>query len=159
MKSLIKNIVSVTLVLVLLVSMSGINVYSQYCKDSGYEKSSLFTGLEDCVNKDKVNNNYEITSHNCCSESIDSKLPKNSDECCDTSEQQFKLSIEFQIANQNVNIASIFDFVFEELNIQSKDDISFNVTYSKTKNIFKPPVAKLLLLLLHQMKSEPNPNC
>lgn len=159
MKSLITNIVSVTLVLVLLVSMSGINVYSLYCKDSGYEKSSLFAGLEDCGNKDKVNNSYETTSHNCCSKSIESKPQKKNNECCDTSEQQYKLSIEFQIANQNVNIASIFDFVFEELNIQSKDDISFDVTYSKTKNIFKPPVAKFLLLLLHQMKTEPNPNC
>lgn len=159
MKSLIKNIVSVTLVLVLLVSMSGINVYSQYCKDSGYKKSSLFAGLEDCGNKDKVNNSCETTSHNCNSESIESKPQKKNNECCDTSEQQFKLSIEFQIGNQNVNIASIFDFVFEELNIQSKDDISFDVTYSKTKNIFKPPVAKFLLLLLHQMKTEPNPNC
>lgn len=159
MKSLIKNIVSVTLVIVLLVSMSGINVYSQYCEYSGYEKSSLFAGLEDCGNKEKVNNSCETTSHNCCSESIESKPQTKNNKCCNTSEQQFKLSIKFQIVNQNVNIASVFDFVFEELNLHSKDDISFNVTYSKTKKVFKPPVAKFLLIMLHQMKTEPNPNC
>jgi len=159
MKTLIKNIVSVALGLVLLVFMSGINIYSHHCKESGYEKSSLFAGLADCGHKEKVNNSCETTSHDCCSETIESKPQSKDNECCNTSEQQFKLSIEFQIANQNVNIASVFDFVFEELTIQSEDDISFDIEFSQTEKIFKPPAAKTLLLMLHQLKTEPNPHC
>jgi len=159
MKSLIRNIVSVTLGLVLLVSMSGINIYSHSCEESGYEKSSLFAGLADCGHQEMEIVVCETSSHDCCSETINSKPQTKKEGCCNTSEQQFKLSMEFNFVNQNTSIADVFDFVIEEFRIFSEEDLTYEVTFLKVENIFKPPAAKTLLLMLHQLKTEPNPYC
>ena len=159
MKSLIKNIVSVTLGLVLLVSMSGINIYSHSCEKSGYEKSSLFAGLADCGHQEMESLVCETSSHDCCSATINSKPQPKNEGCCNTSEQQFKLSIEFNFVNQNASVADIFNFVIEEFKICSEEGRSYEIAFSKVGKIFKPPAAKTLLLILHQLKTEPNPDC
>lgn len=159
MRTLIKNIISVALGIAVLASVSGINIYSHSCVESGYEKSSLFAGLADCDHQKKEANTCETSSHDCCSEMNNSEVQTKNTDCCNTTEQQFKLMIEFELVKQNESIPNIFDFVFEELIVFSEEDLTYDIAFSKTESVFKPPAAKTLLLMLHQLKIEPKPYC
>ncbi len=157
MKSILKHIVSFALSFVLLMSISGITVYSHYCNDSGFEKSSLIQDLASCEHDETLTHKHN--SEHYCTENISCETEQKSNDCCDTSEKQIKLFVEFNIIKQHKKVKPVFDFIFEEL-IFSPLENNFvdNIQPIEISEI-EAATGKQLLVFLNQLKTEPNPHC
>lgn len=156
MYSIIKNITSLGLGLLLLISISGVRVYSHYCENSGYSNSSLFENVAEC-NHAKASS--VVKSDDCCSIANVTKTVAKDEDCCNTIEQEIKLNLEFEYTFENPKVASVYDFVFEELIRDSQENGINKDQEIDIHEIFRPPSGRRLLVYLHRLSSEPFPTC
>lgn len=146
---------SYLLIFTLIVSMSGLKVYSHFCTKSGLNESSIFQELTDCCHnsqKQKENNKT------CC---VSEKSMENNysvdDNCCKSSERTFKLSVEFELKNPIKKIKSLYEFLFHKLIINAeKSYLSIYINIQKT-DFINPKWGKKLLIIINNLKTEPNP--
>ncbi len=157
MKSILKHIVYFALSFVLLMSISGITVYSHYCNDSGFEKSSLIQELVSCEHDETITHNNNL--EHCCTEKISCEMEEENDDCCDTSEKQIKLFVEFDIIKQHKKVKPVFDFIFEELIFSPLENNFVDNIQTIEISEIETATGKQLLVFLHQLKTEPNPHC
>lgn len=157
MNSFFKHIASFVLSFLLLMSISGITVYSHYCHGSNFETSSLFQDEASCEH-DK-HNYCTDNPESCCTEKSSCKTEHANSDCCENSEKQIKLIVDFDILKQHKKVKSVFDFIFEELIFSPLENYFVDNIQTIEINEIETAVGKQLLVFLHQLKTEPNPHC
>lgn len=157
MKSLLKHIASFALSFVLLMSISGITVYSHYCNDSGFEKRSVIQDLASCEHDETLTHIHNFEHY--CTEKTSCETEQEDNDCCDTSEKQIKLVVDFDILKQHKKIKPVFDFIFAELNFSPLESSFVEYIQTIKNSEIEVTAGKKLLVLLHQLKTEPNPHC
>ena len=154
MRFILQNIASYLLIFTLIVSMSGLKVYSHFCTNSGLNESSIFQELIDyCHNSHKLQKN----NNTCC---YSEKSKENNycvvDNCCKTTERTFKLSVEFNLKTPTKKTKSLYEFLFDKLiNNAEKSYLSNYIDIQKPDHI-NPNWGKKLLIIINNLKTEPN---
>lgn len=157
MKTLIKHIFSFLIGLLLLASLSGIRIYSHHCEESGYAKSSVFEHVANCNHKENLA--CKIENKECCSKSKEVLEEKKGNDCCNTEERQIKLKVDFDLISYNQEIIPHFDYVELEISSDKEEKTINNISFSEKSKVFRPPSGKQLLLLIQNLKTEPNLHC
>ena len=134
--------------------MSGFKVYSHFCKKSGLNDSSIFQEMADnCHKGDEMPN-----KNACCAMQTNPGVTHCEDtDCCNTTEQNFKLSVIFDLNKQITKVKPVYDFIFEEFDVNIDKSFLFDyITIHKPEETnFK--WGKSLLLIISNLKTEPNP--
>jgi DUF4097 and DUF4098 domain-containing protein YvlB len=155
MKIILNYIFAVFTGLTLLISMSGISIYSHHCEKSGYSKSSVFEEVANCNHaKDQV---CKTEHKECCSKYEEIKKEKKDKNCCNTEETQIKLKVEFELLSYHQDIKPILNFVNVAFTDVSNEIFIIKKNTKKEGEVFRPPSGKQLLLLIQNLKTEPNP--
>lgn len=143
--------------LLLLTSLSGIRIYSHHCEESGYVKSSVFEHVANCNHKDNLT--CKIEKKECCSESKEVLEKKKDTDCCNTEERQIKLKVDFELISYNKEINPLLDYIEIVVFSDKEEKTTINTSFSENANVFRPPSGKQLLLLIQNLKTEPNLYC
>lgn len=157
MKTHSKHIFSFLIGLLLLTSLSGIRIYSHHCEESGYVKSSVFEHVANCNHKENLACKTE--KKECCSKSEEVLEEKTVNDCCNTEERQIKLKVDFELISHNQKVNPHFDYVELDISSDKEENTLNNTSLSEKAKVFQPPSGKQLLLLIQNLKTEPNPYC
>ena len=157
MTIIIKNIISFSLGIVLLVSMSGFRIISHYCEKSGYEKAIVLSEVDD--NNQNKNTNCNTDCIDCDIEETDNYQEDRLGDCCKTIEKQVLLKVEFDLLKNTQKIEPIISLLFEKFSIFNDSEIELNISLVNNEGVFRPPTDKFLLVYLNKLRTEPYTHC
>jgi len=155
LKILITYLFSIFSVVAFLGVTSGFTVYTHYCNNTAILNHSLIESQATCNHPDEVADCEIQNAHSCCK--IDNHTATKSNNCCTDNKHFYKISdvyniippSEDQICKHSYALISSFVLLNLELKICNREPV---VTYS-----LPPPLTgKEIVVLYHQLKTEPN---
>ncbi len=157
MKILIKYLLSFFSVAVFLAVTSGFTVYTHYCNDTATKKQSIVASQASCEHHNDVANSYnayDVLSS--CATGC--HMSSESDECCTDEKQYYKISDDFIIPSVIVEDKGGFCPVITTT--LGKLKLNFDRSFKESESTYSlpPPLSgKNIVLLYHQLKTDPDP--
>lgn len=155
MKKTLVHILNSVLLIIILVSTTGITIYTHYCSENNIKKTSLFESSIKC------DHHHQEVQHECDTDNTTCDLHNKSKKCCHDYEQTFVLTLNIEIQHftpdsKPVCILSPINIIalnsdMEHYNNKNKPEYNYCLPH--------PHTGKQIVLFYRNLKIPPLPVC